>query len=385
MKAGWGVELLGEICEIKGGKRVPKGSKLQLEPTEHPYISVKDFNDEGTVSIEKLKYVSQEIFEQIKNYTISSKDLYLSIAGTIGKTGFVPPELDGASLTENACKLVMSNKVEKEYLYYFTQSLQFIESTEINTRTAAQPKLALKRIKTIPIPLPPLEEQKRIVAILDKAFAGLDRARTNTEANLQNARDLFASFVFNQIEYCKQNFTEKPLGEICENLDRQRVPITKNKRISGPIPYYGASGVVDYVEDFLFDEDLLLISEDGANLLARTYPIAFSVSGKTWVNNHAHVLRFIERDNQDFVSLYFNSISIEPWVSGMAQPKLNQRSLNSIPIPLPDATTCKAIVEKASILAAETDKLSLAYKSKLTDLDDLRQSLLQKAFAGELT
>ena len=96
----------------------------------------------------------------------------------------------------------------------------------------------------------------------------------------------------------------KRLNEICENLDNKRVPITKNVRNEGSIPYYGASGIVDYVADYLFDEDLLCISEDGANLLARTYPIAFSISGKTWVNNHAHVLRFKNMVSQKFVELY---------------------------------------------------------------------------------
>ena len=89
-----------------------------------------------------------------------------------------------------------------------------------------------------------------------------------------------------------EDWETKPLSDVCENLDSKRKPITKSKRVAGSISYYGASGVVDHVKDFLFDEDLLLISEDGANLLARTYPIAFSASGKTWVNNHAHVLRF---------------------------------------------------------------------------------------------
>ena len=136
----------------------------------------------------------------------------------------------------------------------------------------------------------------------------------------------------------------KRFGEICENLDSKRIPITKAKRTNGDIPYYGASGIVDYVAEHIFDEDLLLISEDGANLFARTYPIAFTISGKSWVNNHAHVLRFNHRATQLFVEYFFNSISLEPYVSGMAQPKLNQKSLNSISVPLPPLPEQKRIV-----------------------------------------
>nr|WP_277882979.1 restriction endonuclease subunit S [Paracoccus salsus] len=181
------------------------------------------------------------------------------------------------------------------------------------------------------------------------------------------------------------NWPEKTLDQISENLDRVRVPITKSERVAGDIPYYGASGVVDHVADYLFDEDLLLVSEDGANLLARTYPIAFSISGKSWVNNHAHVLRFDDPAAQEFVRLYLNSISLEPYVSGMAQPKLNQKQLNRISIPFPDDATRSEIVRRAHAISEETQRLQGNYEAALQDLEDLRQSLLQKAFAGELT
>jgi type I restriction enzyme M protein len=134
------------------------------------------------------------------------------------------------------------------------------------------------------------------------------------------------------------------LGDLAENLDSKRVPITQGDRKSGPFPYYGASGIVDRVERFIFDEDLLLISEDGANLLARSTPIAFSVSGKCWVNNHAHVLRFQNPATQKLIELYLNSISIEQYVTGAAQPKLTQQALNDIPIPLPPLEMQKEIV-----------------------------------------
>jgi type I restriction enzyme S subunit len=140
------------------------------------------------------------------------------------------------------------------------------------------------------------------------------------------------------------DWTVMPLGEVCENLDSRRVPITNSKRVAGQYPYYGASGVVDHVNDYIFDEDLLLVSEDGANLLARTYPIAFSVAGKVWVNNHAHVLRFSDTASQRFVEFYLNSISLGPYVSGMAQPKLNQKALNSIPVPAPPLAEQRRIV-----------------------------------------
>lgn len=125
------------------------------------------------------------------------------------------------------------------------------------------------------------------------------------------------------------------LNEISENCDNQRKPVTSGNRIAGEYPYYGASGIVDYVDDYIFDGDYLLISEDGANLLARSTPIAFSISGKNWVNNHAHVLRFDTYETRRYVEIYLNSIDLSPYITGGAQPKLNQKNLNKIPIPLP--------------------------------------------------
>ena len=181
-----------------------------------------------------------------------------------------------------------------------------------------------------------------------------------------------------------EGWENKTLEQISENLDSKRIPITKNVRSSGSIPYYGASGIVDYVADYLFDEDLLCVSEDGANLLARTYPIAFSISGKTWVNNHAHILRFKNMVSQKFVELYLNSIKLDNFVSGMAQPKLNQTMLNKIPIPFPQLSKQQSIVQKLDVLSAETKRLETIYKKKIEDLEELKKSILQKAFNGEI-
>jgi type I restriction enzyme S subunit len=175
----------------------------------------------------------------------------------------------------------------------------------------------------------------------------------------------------------------KNLSEICTNLDSKRIPITQNKRKKGDIPYYGASGIVDYVEEYLFDEDLLLVSEDGANLLMRTYPIAFSITGKTWVNNHAHVLRFPNRISQRFVEYYLNSIKLDDYVSGMAQPKLNQGMLNSIPIPFPPLQEQKHILEILDGAFAAIDKAKANVEKNLLNAKELFESYLQNVFENK--
>lgn len=137
-----------------------------------------------------------------------------------------------------------------------------------------------------------------------------------------------------------------------------------------PIPYYGASGIVDYVDSHLFDGDYLLVSEDGANLLARSSPIAFSISGRTWVNNHAHVLGFEHYATRRFVEHYLNKTDLTPYVSSAAQPKLNQRNLNRIPIPLPSLAEQERVVETLDKFEALTDDLA---SSLSTEVDARRK------------
>ena len=139
-------------------------------------------------------------------------------------------------------------------------------------------------------------------------------------------------------------FVYLTLEDISVNCDRQRQPVTKGNRTAGEYPYYGASGIVDYVADYIFDGDYLLVSEDGANLLARSTPIAFSISGKSWVNNHAHVLKFDSYELRRYVEIYLNSIDLSKYISGGAQPKLNQDNLNKIPIPVPSVDRIKYVV-----------------------------------------
>jgi type I restriction enzyme M protein len=222
-------------------------------------------------------------------------------------------------------------------------------------RGAANVSMKPEDLAQFEIPLPPLEVQQEIVAVIEGYQKVIDGAR----AVVDNYRPHIA---------IDPEWPKRQLGGLGENLDSRRVPITKGDRNEGPFPYYGASGIVDYVADFIFDEDLLLISEDGANLLARSTPIAFSVSGKCWVNNHAHVLKFTNLATQKFVEVYLNSISIEEFVTGAAQPKLNQQALNSIPIPIPvDVATQQAIVaeiEAEQALVAANRELIARFEKK---------------------
>ena len=176
--------------------------------------------------------------------------------------------------------------------------------------------------------------------------------------------------------------------EIVENLDGQRVPVSRTERDKrdGQFPYYGASGIIDSIDKYLFDGDYLLIAEDGANLLSRSTPIAFEAHGKFWVNNHAHIIQC--RQNAvplKYLRYYLNSIDLTPYVSGSAQPKLNQKNLNRVPIPLPPVNEQRRIVEKVEALTTRSRKARAALDEIPALLDQFRQSVLAAAFRGDLT
>lgn len=168
----------------------------------------------------------------------------------------------------------------------------------------------------------------------------------------------------------------KKLGEICTNLDYRRKPITGSKRIFGIYPYYGASGIVDYIDNYIFDGDFLLVSEDGANLLARTTPIAFSIKGKNWVNNHAHVLEFTNKVTQKYVETYLNMIDLSSWISGGAQPKLNQANLNVIPVPIPSLSEQSRIVSILDTFTASIENLKEQIAERRKQYEYQRDQLL---------
>lgn len=235
--------------------------------------------------------------------------------------------------------VVMKHSQNPKYLSYAlsTKSAQAQKSKgKVKSKVVHSSVPSIQKIK---IPVPPLPVQEEIVRILDN-FAEL-AAELAAELNKRKQQyQYYKDYLFTNnydVEYI-------PLRDWALNQDAKRRPIAKGKRESGNYPYYGASGIVDYVKDYIFNGDYLLVSEDGANLLARNTPIAFSIAGKTWVNNHAHILQFPNITLQKYVEFYLNNIDLTKYISAAAQPKLTQENLNNILIPKPSFESIKYIV-----------------------------------------
>lgn len=182
---------LDEICEVKGGKRLPKGCNLQEEKTEHPYIRVTNFKN-NNIDIKDLKYISNDVFEQIKRYTISCNDIYMSIAGTIGLVGEIPNELDNANLTENAAKLILkNNSFNKKFLIHCLSSGFLQKQISEATVGVGVPKLALIRILNLKLPNVPTEQQE----LFAEKVQEIESYIKTQQAELENAKTMFQSLL----------------------------------------------------------------------------------------------------------------------------------------------------------------------------------------------
>ena len=171
--SSWSWCRLGNIASVKGGKRIPVGEKLTTENTGHMYIRVADMK-ENTVKTDDIHYISESIYQKIKSYTISTEDLYITVAGTIGSVGEIPKVFDNANLTENADKIVFRG-ICKKFLMYCLLS-NFVQSQiKKCTTKVGQPKLAIVRIEDLLIPLPPIKEQYRIVHKIEQTASIMSR------------------------------------------------------------------------------------------------------------------------------------------------------------------------------------------------------------------
>jgi hypothetical protein len=181
-------------------------------------------------------------------------------------------------------------------------------------------------------------------------------------------------------------YSVRRLDEIADFLDGRRVPLSESQRSSrkGKYPYYGASGIIDHIDDYIFDEPLLLLSEDGANLLNRSTPIAFVATGKYWVNNHAHVLRPLPGvADLHFLAYALSDFDVSVFNFASAQPKLNQKNARTIAFPLPPINEQRRIVTELNTLQAEVDATKSLQTQTASELNSLLPSILDRAFSGE--
>jgi restriction endonuclease S subunit len=273
-----------------------------------------------------------------------------------------------------------------EFLPFLMQTDAFNDFSVKNSKGSVNPYINFSDLAQFEFALPPLTEQNRFAEMLtaqncvieakQEALLALEKCLKSTRAQILSEGLLGK---IDETTGLPVGWSREPLGNLVEFLDHKRVPIKEADRSNrrGQYPYYGASGAIDSIDDYLFDEDLILVGEDGANVLDRSSPLAFKVSGKIWVNNHAHVLRVLAPNNIDYLVDYLESITYKPYVTGTAQPKLNKAALSGVPIPVPTgeeqlqiAAVYAQFLEGKNTLARELKSLRDMYRVTLAGLGE---------------
>ena len=367
---------VADLGKWSGGKTPSMAEKKYWESGTIPWVSSKDVKQP----------ILSDTIDHITNAAVDEASMTVYPAGSVAivtRSGilrhtfpvtYIPFE---TTVNQDIKILVTKEGISSRYVSHALQAYGENIRRTTKKQGGTVDSLDFQKVLAYKIPVPPLDVQNRIVNVLDNfekicsdLNIGLPAEIEARQKQYEYYRDKLLTFAENGntiLSRAEQSRAEQSraeqsraliklmqyvfgyavvtLEDIAENCDSMRKPVTSGKREAGEYPYYGASGIVDYVKDYIFDGDYLLVSEDGANLLARSTPIAFSISGKNWVNNHAHVLKFDRYETRRFVEFYLNSIDLAPYISGGAQPKLNQKNLNRIEIPLPGQKRQKYIVD----------------------------------------
>jgi type I restriction enzyme, S subunit len=378
---GWKFIPLNRLAtRAKQKNRDEKIDRVLTNSAEFGVLDQRDFFDKDIATQGKLDgYFVVELGSYVYNPRISSTAPVGPISKNKIGTGVMSPLYTVFKFKDDRSEF---------YEQFFKTTGWHTYMRQASSTGARHDRMAISSDDFMAMPLPapsPAEQQKiaECLSSIDQLIAAqarkVDALKTHKKGLMQQ---LFPREGETQPRLRFPKFQNapawdvKPLGKVAENLDNQRIPITSGNRKAGRIPYYGASGIVDYVDSFIFDEDLLCVSEDGANLVSRTYPIAFSISGKTWVNNHAHVLRFENACTQKFVEVYLNSIKLDDFITGMAQPKLNKTMLDRIPVPHP----CVLEQEVIANCLHSLDARITAEAQKLEALKIHKKGLMQQLF-----
>ena len=363
MKKDWTYKKLGEcLSYIKNGANI----KQTKGASGIPITRIETLSG-GVFNRDRLGYADITDSSKYESYYLETGDLLMSHINSktyIGRTVmYIQENAEKIIHGMNLLKLkVIKEIIEPAYLCYYCKSEKFKNDiVKIRKDAVNQSSICISDLVHFSIPIPPLSIQRSIVAELDLLHSVISKKKEQLRELDNLAQSLFYQMFGDPITN-PMGWEVKKLGEVAENCDFMRKPITASDRIPGNIPYYGASGIVDYVRDYIFDGDYLLVSEDGANLLARSTPIAFSISGKNWVNNHAHVLKFQESSTQLYVQTLINLIDISDIVTGAVQPKLNQAQLNKFPLPLPPLSLQQSFAAKVCTIEAQKQAITLSIK-----------------------
>lgn len=374
---------LKEILQDKGYIRGPFGSSLKRNELKSTGIPVYEQQHAIYATREFRYYIDEEKYSQMKRFTVKPKDLIISCSGTIGKVDLIS-EKDPIGIISQALLILRANTdiVLPKYLFYFLKSDYGYNSIISRSMGSVQVNIAKREvIENIKINIPSLKEQEKIVKILSNID---EKIKLNNQIN-DNLFKIGDQLYFENFDKYKKELPDGyrivKLGDAVSNYDSKRKPMSRRERElhQGLYPYYGATSIIDYVDDYIFDDTYLLMGEDGTVKTDEGYPVLQYIWGKNWINNHAHVLKG-EKISTEFLVFALRKINIESMITGAVQPKINQENMNKIEFVIGTESKNR---EYENIFTNIMNK----YKNIIEEnkrLEQLRDILLPKLMNGEI-
>lgn len=373
MRKGWVRKTVDEVCQFRGGG-TPSRSVERYWRGEIPWVSPKDMKFD--VVSDSIDHISQEAMDRSATSLIPKGSVLVVVrSGILART--VPIAIAGRDLTINQDlkALCPDRSVDSRFLYHLLGS-RMAELLSMVSRSATVHRLATEQIRGLQFALPPLSEQRRIVALLDEAFAGLAIAKANAERNLLNARALFESHLQSVFAQREKEWFKTTVGE---QLTLQRgFDITKGLQRDGIVPVVSSGGIKSFHDKAMAEGPGVVIGRKG------TLGKVFYIESDYWPHDTTLWVKDFKFNEPRFVYYFLLGLDVKRLDSGSANPALNRNQVHPISLHWPPVARQKAIVRTLDALQEGVQQLSSIYERKLLSLDTLKNSLLQRAFSGGL-
>jgi len=373
----WKEYKLGELGTVITGK-TPSKNNPEDWGNEMPFVTPSDYRNYGKFAKKADRNLSQFGINRLKGKVLPSKSILVTCIGS--DMGKVVINTSQVITNQQINAIIPDSIVDSDFLYYRLVSMY--ETLRIyGGDGTAVPIVNKGDFENIETEIPSLPEQRAIASILSSLDDKIDLLRSQNATLEKMAETLFRQWF---VEEAKEEWKDGNLGEVIEIYDNLRIPLSKmerDKKKDGQLyPYYGAAQIMDYINDYIFDGEYILLGEDGTVRTDEGYPVLQYATGKFWVNNHTHVLKAKSPYNNFFIWNYLKKKNIDEIVTGAVQPKINQANLKSIDFP----KYPENMVNEFNIISEPFFMKINQNKIQIRTLTALRDTLLPKLMSGEV-
>lgn len=372
----WKEYKFSDLMEIIGGG-TPKTTVPEYWGGNIPWLSIQDFNNGKKYCFDAEKKITEKGLKESSTKILKKGQIIISARGTVGVISML-----GRDMAFNQSNYGLDAKREltdNNFLYYLLK--HNIGNFISNSYGAVFDTITKETFEQILVSIPELPEQQSIASILSSLDDKIDLLHCQNKTLEALAETLFRQWF---VEEADESWEVGKLGDVINIFDSKRIPLSSMERdkmkFGNLYPYYGAATIMDYINDYLFDGEYILMGEDGTVETEGGYPVLQMPTGKFWVNNHAHIFIAQPPYSNYFIYTFLKLTSISNIVTGAVQPKINQEMLKSISFPIPDEVKTNKYVSMTNYY---WDKMK-SNNNQIRTLTQLRDTLLPKLMSGEV-